>query len=425
MEILLIGLSHRTAPLVMRERVAFDTEQASRAAGQLRAQGILEETLVLSTCNRSELYGVPPEAAPGRAEALEQFLASFHNISLDDLDGSIYRRQDREAVRHLFRVSAGLDSMLLGEAEILGQVRDAYRVALEHGHTGPILNRLFQAALEVGKRVRAETELGSRPMSVAFAGVKLAERIFGKLRGHSALILGAGAMGGQVAEHMLDRGLARILVSNRSKDHRDALARRIGGEAIEWERFPEALVAADVLVASVTATEHVVMREMVDRAMSARGSRALFIIDLGVPRNVEASAAELYNVYLYNIDDLKEIVDQNRKAREGEIPRAEAIVEEQVAKFEDWQASVQSVDLVSQLRRKLGRDREEFLEARLRHIEHLSAADRDQIEKLTEELLERVLLEPAERLRATRGLRRKLTAMEVLRDLFGLRGDKP
>src|SRR5437867_3989726 len=195
MEIVLVGLNHRTAPVEVRERVSFTADQARRASEELRSRGILEETLVLSTCNRSELYGVPPETQTESASQMAGFLTTFHRLPAEELNGSLYRHHDSDAVRHLFRVAAGLDSLLLGEAEILGQVREAYRLALEHGATGPVLNRMFQGALEVGKRVRTETEIGARPMSVAAAGVKLAERIFGKLRGHTALILGAGAMG--------------------------------------------------------------------------------------------------------------------------------------------------------------------------------------------------------------------------------------
>src|SRR3979409_2219619 len=198
MEIVLVGLNHRTAPVEVRERVSFTTEQAKRAAEELRARGILEETLVLSTCNRSEVYGVPPESSHECAPGLSSFLSEFHAARPEARIGSLYHHYDREAVRHLFRVSAGLDSMLLGEAEILGQVREAYRLSHEHGATGPVLNRLFQGALETGKRVRSETELGTRPMSVASAGVKLAERIFGKLADRSALVLGAGTGSEQV-----------------------------------------------------------------------------------------------------------------------------------------------------------------------------------------------------------------------------------
>src|SRR5574337_387294 len=424
MEIVLVGLNHRTAPVEMRERVAFNAEQARRAAEGLRSGAILEETLVLSTCNRSEIYGVPPEAAPNTLGEMESFLASFHEISPADLNGCLYRYRNREAAQHLFRVAAGLDSMLLGEAEILGQVREAYRIALEHGTTGPVLNRLFQAALEIGKRVRTETDLGTHPMSVAFAGVKLAEKIFGNLRGHTAFVLGAGAMGEQVVEHIRGRGITRILVANRSRAHGEELARRVGGEVVAWEALARTLEVPNMIVSSVGSAEPVLTRPMLEQAMAARGNRTLFIIDLGVPRNVESAVGDLYNIFLYNVDDLAEIVEQNKKAREQEIPRAEALINEQLGKFEGWQASVHAVTLLNELRAKLHRKRSEFLRDRLDQMPQLSPDDRERVARLTEELLEHVLLEPAERLRTGRELRRKLQSVEALLDLFGLDKEK-
>src|SRR3984957_15592012 len=234
MEIVLIGLNHKTASVDLRERAAFTPEQAREAAEQLRSRGLLEESLVLSTCNRSELYGVPPETSHECPPGLSSFLSEFHSVRPDVLNGLLYQHYDRSAVRHLFRVSAGLDSLLLGEAEILGQVREAYRFAHEHGATGPVLNRLFQGALETGKRVRSETELGMRPMSVAAAGVKLAERIFGKLAERSALVLGAGTVSEQVVTTLRDRGIAHLYVMNRSHDRVQALATQFGGRVVEW-----------------------------------------------------------------------------------------------------------------------------------------------------------------------------------------------
>ncbi len=418
MEIVLVGLNHRTAPVEVRERVSFTTEQARRAAEELRARGILEETLVLSTCNRSEVYGVPPEASHESAVGLSSFLSEFHSVRPDLLSGSLYHHYDREAVRHLFRVSAGLDSMLLGEAEILGQVREAYRFAHEHGATGPVLNRLFQGALEVGKRVRTETELGTRPMSVASAGVKLAERIFGKLNERSALVLGAGTISEQVVEQLRSRGIARLFVMNRSRERAEKLAQQFGGKIVGWGEWETALKGPDVVVASLSAEEPVLRREMLARAMAARGNRALLLMDLGLPRNIEAAAAELYNVYVYNVDDLTDIVQQNRQARESEIPRAEAIVEEHLAKFLSWQASVELVGLVEELRSRLRSERGAFLSSRLETMNHLSAADIRRIETLMDDLLKKLLLEPAERLRGERELRRKIQNVEALRDLF-------
>jgi glutamyl-tRNA reductase len=425
MEIVLVGLNHRTAPVEVRERVSFTTEQARRAADELRSRGILEETLVLSTCNRSEVYGVPPESSHECAPGLSSFLSEFHSVRADVLSISLYHHYDQAAVRHLFRVSAGLDSMLLGEAEILGQVREAYRSAHEQGATGPVLNRLFQGALEVGKRVRSETDLGTRPMSVASAGVKLAERIFGKLGSRSALVLGAGTISEQVVSQLRDRGIAHLFVTNRSRDRADELARQFGGKVVGWGEWDTALQLPDVVVSSVATEEPVLRREMVERAMAARGNRALFLMDLGMPRNIDAAVAKLYNVYVYNMDDLSDIVQQNRNARENEIPRAETIVEEHVGKFLSWQASVELVGLVDALRARMREERAAFIRSRVESMNHLTEADRAHVEGLMDELLEKLLLEPAQRLRSEKELRRKIQNVEALRDLFLSHREKP
>ncbi len=425
MEIVLIGLNHRTATVELRERIAFSAEQAREAAEQLRSRGILEETLVLSTCNRSELYGVPGELSLDSSGAVELFLATFHHLAPGELNASLYRHRDTHAVRHLFRVAAGLDSMLLGEAEILGQVRDAYRIALEHGATGPVLNRMFQGALEVGKRVRSETEIGTRPVSVAFAGVKLAERIFGKLNSHRALIIGAGATSEQVLRHLCDRGIKQLRLLNRTADRAVDLAVRFGGEVVPWENLDAALEWPDLIVTSVSSNEPILTRAMLERAMVARGNRALLLIDLGVPRNVAGDAADLYNTYLYNIDDLTEIVEQNKKARQAEVPRAETIIEEQLEKFLHWQAGATTGVVLGELRAKLAAEREAFLVERLAAMPHLSEADRARVADLLKDFMDRVVLDPAERLRGVPELRRKIQNLEALRDLFHLDREKP
>jgi len=425
MEIVLIGLSHRTASVELRERIAFSPEQAREAAEQLRSRGILEETMVLSTCNRSELYGVPGELSADTAAAVELFLASFHKMSPSELNGSLYRHRDSHAVRHLFRVAAGLDSMLLGEAEILGQVRDAYQIALDHGETGPVLNRMFQGALEIGKRVRTETEIGTRPVSVAFAGVKLTERIFGKLNSHRALIVGAGATSEQVVRHLCDRGIKQLRVVNRTAEHAADLAARFGGEVVPWENLTAALEWPDLIVTSISSNEPILTRALIERAMVARGNRALLLIDLGVPRNVSSDAGDLYNTYLYNVDDLTEIVEQNKKARQAEIPRVESIIEEQIQKFLHWQAGATTSAVVGELRAKFADEQEKFLRERLSSLPNLSDQDRAQVSSFLKEFLDRVVLDPAEKMRGIPELRRKLQTLEALRDLFHLHREKP
>lgn len=426
--IALVGCNHRTAPVELRERVAFTAEQALDAADELRAKGVLEEAVVLSTCNRSELYGVPAEGEAGAAEAMEDFFTAYHGlgraggrgIERAEWEGRLYRWAGPEAVRHLFRVAAGIDSMMLGEAEILGQLRAAYGQALDHGTTGPVLNRAFQSAIEVGKRVRAETEMGARPMSVALAGVKLAERVFGNLKGRAALIVGAGGVAEQVVEHLRNRGIGTLRVVNRSRERAEELARRIGGEAAAWESLEAELGGPDVLVASVASEKPVVTREMIERAEAARAGRPMFMVDLGVPRNVEAEAASLYNVYLYNVDNLGEIVEQNKKAREAEIPRAEAIIAEQLGKFEAWRAGIESGSLAEDLRMHFHEQRGILLAEKLREAPGLSAEERERLERVTGELIERVLAEPARRLRRTGTMRGRLGAIEALRHLFGI-----
>jgi len=418
MEIVLVGLNHRTAPVEVRERVSFTNDQAQRAAAELRSRGILEETLVLSTCNRSEVYGVPPEDVRKSAGALSSYLSSFHAVALEALNTSLYHHYDREAVRHLFRVASGLDSMLIGEAEILGQVREAYRAAHGQGGTGPVLNRLFQGALEVGKRVRSETELGTRPMSVASAGVKLAERIFGKLKQRSALVMGAGTIGEQVVSQLRDREVAHLYVMNRSQEKAELLAREFSGKVIPWGDWEHALTLPDVLVTSVSSEEPVLLRDTVKHAMAARKNRALLLMDLGVPRNIDPSLADLYNVYLYNLDDLSEVVRQNRAAREQEIPRAEHIIDQHVMKFLSWQASVELVGLLDVLRTRVKEERAAFLRERMEMLTHFRLEEREKMELLMDELLEKMLMRPAEKLRNERKLQKKIQNVDALRDMF-------
>lgn len=418
--IALIGCNHRTAPVELRERVAFTPEQAVRAANELCRMGVIEEAVVVSTCNRSELYGVTSEEGESAPSAMVSYFTDFHKLSPAELNGRLYRHAGPEAVRHLFRVASGIDSMLLGEAEILGQVREAYNRALENGSTGPVLNRLFQGALEVGKRVRSETEIGARPMSVALAGVKLAERVFGELKGHSALIVGAGAVAEQVVEHLRLRGIGELRVVNRSRARAEELARRVGGQTGDWSNFDSLLDEPDIIVTSVSGSEHVLTRIRLERAMAVRSGRALFVIDLGVPRNVDPDAEGLYNVYLFNIDHLGEIVEQNKKAREAELPRVETIVDEHVTKFLVWQSSLEAAGLLDAFRARLEEERRALLAAHFANADGISESERARFEKLTEELIDRIVQLPSQRLRQARKLRRPLEGLAALRDFFGL-----
>lgn len=421
--LVMIGVSHQTAPVEVRERMAFGPSQAGEAAQQLRECGAACEALIVSTCNRSEVYAVSQDE--GGEEKLREWYAGFHGLAPKDLGEWLYARRDKEAVRHLFRVASGLDSLLLGEAEILGQVREAYKTALEHRATGSVLNRLFQGALEVGKRVRTQTDLGTRPMSVAFAGVKLAERVFGKLTGRHALLLGAGSVAEQVAEHMRNRGLGHLCVANRTEEHGAELARRFGGRAVAWRELESALREPEIVVSSVSGLARVLTRSMIARAMEARGNRELFAVDLGVPRNVEPEVGELYNVYLYNLDDLTAIVGQNKKARQDEIPRAEAIVSEHVAKFQMWMTSVEIVELVLALREKVRHEQEHILHEHMNQFGDLSPESRRRAARQLQALVDRIMQEPVHDGQEARLLRGDAPELREVREIIGLAGGKP
>lgn len=372
MEIALIGINHRTASIELRERLAFRVEQACEAADQLRARGILKEAVILSTCNRTEVYGVAQERAADNLGAMEMFLASYHRLAPEEFNTAVYRHSDREVVRHVYRVAAGLDSMLLGESEILGQVREAYRVAMDHGSTGRVLNRLFQSALEVGKRVRTETEIATKPMSVAFAGVKQAEALLCGLENQRVMIVGAGATSEQVVKHLCDRGVPQFRILNRTLDNAKALVARYGGEVLPWEKLPDVLDWPDLIVSSVSTPEPILTRPMVESAMVTRGNRPLMIMDLGVPRNIAVDVKEVPNVHLSDIDGLTEIVEQNKKAREEQIPRAIALINEQIEGFMRWQAGVAACAVFAELRAVPEHKREALLSQHLAAMPHLT-----------------------------------------------------
>ena len=424
MEIVLIGLNHRTAPVELRERVHFSPEQALQAAAQLRADGVLLEAVLLSTCNRSEVYGVPGAAEVDLGALVERCFCGFHGMAPGALNGSLYRHQGRPAIEHLFRVAAGLDSMLLGETEVLGQVREAYRVALGEGATGPVLNRAFQGALEVGKRVRSETALGVHAMSVASAAMKLAEQIFGYLADKCALVIGAGATGTKAAGQLRQREIGRLLVANRTPERTRELAARVGGECIAWENVESVLHQPDIVVTSVGGADWILTKAAVAAAMAARQNSPLFLIDLGVPRNIAGDVAGLYNVYLYNVDDLTGIVEQNRNSRAAEVPRAEAIVAEHLDKFAAWHAGSQAAAVLSGLREKLRQERESFAAEYAAELERFTPEERERVVRLMDQLLERIVHEPSARLLKEREVRDKLRDIELFRDLFGLGGGK-
>jgi glutamyl-tRNA reductase len=337
MHLLLVGISHRTAPIELRERVDFHArglEHALRTLAARSQQG--GELAVLSTCNRAELYVACDDVETARAE-LVSFVESFHGVDAAALEPHVYHVVDIEAARHLFRVAAGLDSLVVGEPQILGQVKEAHGAARDAATVGPLLNRLFHSSFAVGKRVRSETGLGAGAVSVSFAAVALAKKIFGNLDGRAVVVIGAGEMGKLTAQHMKSQGVRNVTIVSRTMANAARTADAIGGAtAAPWDDMDAALVASDIVITATGAASPVLTKARIEAAMRQRRSRPLFIIDIAVPRDVEAAAGEIEQVFLYNIDDLQAAIRENMARRTSEVTRAEAIVDEELDKFGSW-----------------------------------------------------------------------------------------
>ena len=423
MPVAVVGASHRTAPIELRERLAFGRAEVPPALAAL-ADHAGAEAVLLSTCNRTEFYlaGLDGDAAVGLAREL---MAHRLGGNAADLSRYLYVRKDREAAQHLFRVAAGLDSMIVGEPQIQGQVREAYGHAREASSNsgvvvGPALNRMFQTALNVGGRVRSETSLGVGAASVSSAAVELAKKIFGSLKGRRALVLGAGEMSEVTLECLQGEGVRTAVVANRTYDRARELAAKWGGTAIHWEEFAHALREVDIVICS-TAAPHPVLTVDRFRAALPRGTRRpLCIIVIAIPRDVDPALGDEENVFLYNIDDLQQIVDDSLDRRRAELPAAERIVAQGVEEFWAWYASLAVVPTIRALRDHGERVRQEEVERALARLRHLSPDDQAVIDALTRGLLNKLLHAPTTRLREAAGNGRGTGVIDTVRYLFEL-----
>src|SRR5215470_1531687 len=407
MRLLLVGISHRTAPVDVRERVDFQArgvELALRTLATRRPGGNAGEIAVLSTCNRAELYLACEDPAAAKSE-LVSFVSAFHDVDAAAITPHVYDVTDLEAARHLFRVAAGLDSLVVGEPQILGQVKEAHSAARQADTAGPLLNRLFHACFAVGKRVRTETNLGSGAVSVSYAAVGLARKIFGDLQGRSVVVLGAGEMGKLTAQHMKSQGVKQVTIVSRTIAHAARTAEAIGGAtAARWDDLDSALESADIVITATGAATPILTKARVESVMRPRRGRPLFIIDIAVPRDVEPAAGEIEQVFLYNIDDLQASVRENLARRASEVARAEAIVDEELEKFATWLRSRGVIPTVVALRqsfesiRRAEVDRLEFklsgLPADIRN------EARARVDEITNLLVEKLLLMPTEQLKS-------------------------
>ncbi|MFN3739391.1 MAG: glutamyl-tRNA reductase [Thermodesulfovibrionales bacterium] len=349
MMITVIGLNHKTAEVEIRERLAFNGPKLEEGLKELAGHPLIKEVFIISTCNRVELYLHSKEDV---SEDVIKFLSSFHSIEPQVLRKSLYIIKNMDAARHLFRVASSLDSMVVGEPQILGQVKEAFDFALQRKTTGLILNTLVKKAISAAKRVRTETKIAENAVSISYAAVELAKKIFEDLSTKSFMLLGAGEMAELAARHLITNGVRAVTVANRTYERGCELAKEFNGRAIRFEDFPEELIHTDIVICSTGASRYVVTKEQMHHVMKERRHRPVFLIDISVPRNIDPAINEIENVYLYDIDDLQDVVDANMLERKKEAERAENIINEEVEKFERWFNSLDSVPTIVALRKK-------------------------------------------------------------------------
>ena len=420
MHLLLVGISHRTAPVELRERVDFQARGVADALRALAERGSAREAVVVSTCNRAELYVACDEAAATRLD-LVRFVSDFNGIAPGDIAPHIYDVTDLDVARHLFRVAAGLDSLAMGEPQILGQVKEAHTVATDAHTSGPLLNRLFHTSFAVGKRVRTETGLGSGAVSISYAAVALARKIFGDLGGRSVAVIGAGEMGKLTALHMKSQAVKHVTIVSRTMAHAARTAEAIGGaSAAPWEELDAVLSASDIVITATGAASPILTKAHIETIMRPRRNRPLFIIDLAMPRDVEAAAGEIEQVFLYNIDDLQATVRENLARRASEVSRAETIVNEEVEKFGGWFRSRGAIPTVVALRERFEAIRRAELERLDFKLSSLPPEARARVDEITHLIVEKLLLTPTEQLKALGGSESAGAYTEALTRLFAL-----
>jgi glutamyl-tRNA reductase len=420
LHLLLVGISHRTAPIELRERVDFQARGVQNALRSLAGRASTRETAILSTCNRSEIYAVCDDVERARADVVA-FLSDFHALEPATLTPHLDHAADLEVAGHLFRVAAGLDSLVVGEPQILGQVKDAHGAATEAQTAGPLLNRLFHSSFAVGKRVRSETSLGSGAVSVSFAAVSLAKKIFGNLDDRSVLVVGAGEMGKLTALHMKSQGVDRVTIISRTMATAARTAEAIrGAQAAAWDDLDGVLSTSDIVITATGSSSPILTKGRIEALMRPRRNRPLFIIDIALPRDVEPSAGELEQVFLYNIDDLQATVRENLARRESEVAGAQAIVSEEVDKFAAWMRSRGAVPTIVSLRQRFELVRRSELERLEPKLASLSPEARGRVEEITRLIVEKLLLTPTEQLKVVGDADTVSAYSEALTRLFGL-----
>lgn len=413
-------MNHKTAPLEIREKLSLSCWSDLNPLTELMKVPHVKEAMYLSTCNRVEVLAETTEAAAA-AVGLRSFIFNHGNLTPEEMGRCLYVHTDIEAIRHLFRVSSSLDSLVMGEPQILGQVKDAYHLAMENKTTGMVLNKLVHHAFRAAKRVRTETAIASNAVSISYAAVELAKKIFGNLQGKAVLLVGAGEMAELAARHLLNQGVGKVLIANRTYTRALEIAAAVQGTAIEFNDLAARLEDADIVISSTGAPGYVVTRDMVAEALRGRKNRLLFLIDIAVPRDIEPEAGELDNAFLYNVDDLQEVVDDNLQNRRQEAEKAEAIIEEEVKKCQAWVNSLLVVPTIVSLRQKVEEIVKSELDKSSSWLGNLDEQTRKNVEIMTTAIVNKIIHSPIASLKEESQDDNGLTSSLVLvRRLFKL-----
>lgn len=424
MHILIIGLNHRTAPVEVRELLAFTAEGYEEAFDSLKKYPEIHEGVILSTCNRTEVYVALDRIPAGREQLLDFFLTA-RQLDWEAYRQYLYEYTDDDAVRHLYRVACGLDSMILGETQILGQVKDAYLTAQKWDAVGKILHNLFSGALSVGKRAHSETAISQNATSVSYAAVELARKVFENLNGKQVMVIGAGKMSRLTVKHLQAQGVRRIVVANRNLERAGELAGEFEGEAISLDEVGESLALTDLVISSTGAPDLVITRDLVSEAMRRRRYRPLFMVDIAVPRDIDSSAGQIENVFLYDIDDLEAVVQANLKEREREARQVERIVLEEVKGYKRWLRTLDVVPLIRSLREKAERIRRQELEKAFNKLPSLGPEEKRVIDRLSSSIVNKILNHPTWRIKQLANAENGDVYLDTLSQLFNLEPDGP
>ncbi len=421
MDIIVIGLNHKTAPIEVREKIAFDGPKLEEALKLLKTSDAIKEGIILSTCNRVEIYAGVNDPDSG-FESIKSFLADFHKVPRDLLEKSLYYHKGPEGIRHIYRVGSSLDSMVVGEPQILGQLKDSFEVAAKNKTTGVFLNKLMRKSVSVAKRIRTETKIAENAVSISFAAIELAKKIFDDLATKSFMLLGAGEMAELAAKHLINNGVKDVYVTNRTTARAEELAREFNGKVILFDNFTLELRYADIVICSTGAPHYILKKEEMHKIMKDRKQKPVFIIDISVPRNIDPEINDLANVYLYDVDNLQGIVQTNIKERAKEAEKAEKIVEEEIGSFIKWNNSLSATPTIIALRNKAEVIRQEELEKALKKLGPLEEEKIRAIEYLSTSIVNKLIHPPTSALKSEEEDRELV--IDIVNKLFALKPEE-